>query len=527
MGAIHEDRLVQRVRTKLESLVQDPNAQASMSLELAVHNIVHAMQSYVAILVEEDQRSAVLDRMDLVERWPYDAAIDSILLTRSDFVWPDEISQEEVQEAVGSSPKARSFNAQAVAIVLLAHRQVLSDLKRQAIALDAGFPHHFLISGLRDGPKDGMRHSAGQFTGLPIVEYGNKTRVQLIVPKELDVEQRSMQLELPLEGIQEELINTLRALLGPMSLRHWAAMQHGLSVGGGRLGRYVWNLEQHMRVLGYSERACRDPRVQDESIRTVSAFTSLEIVIKQKPKELRGPIFAKILEGRRVAEERSVLEGMILELHPILYAGVRNPTTGELGSNWYPQAPGIPRIDHTKRPHAIALGLILPIRWRWAWLEGRDFIGLSGSSLLRAAGIQYNKHEPGRTWKRLKDNLDELQRVDGLGSYEWSEYPWTLAGVCKLRPPQWARDRTIHGLVPPEVMPRQLPTTGSELVLWRKKRGISQVQLAKELNVGLRTVKRAEASEHNKLGPAISQAFQRIGHLPPLLTQSSKQAERI
>ncbi len=199
--------------------------------------------------------------------------------------------------------------------------------------------------------------------------------VQIIAPKDLDPEQRSIQLELPLEGIQEELINTLRALLGPMSLRHWAAMQHALSIKAGRVGQYVWNLQDHMNV--HAE----------------------------------------------------------IQLHPALYAGVRNPATGEIGSNWYPQAPGIPRIDHTKRPHAIALGLILPIRWRWAWLQGRDCISMTGASLLRAAGITYYKAKPSRTWKRLEDNLEELRRADGPGAFDWASSPWTLQGLIRLYPP--------------------------------------------------------------------------------------------
>ncbi len=507
-----QERLSQRIQRRLEALLAASGSDGIPSLDEAVTAVLGTIQFYVSTLAKGEAQPAVLSRPILVERWPMDISIGAIVIQDTSYTWPEEISQEEVQAALQNNPNPDSFDPRAAAIVLVTQQRVLADLKRHAIALDAGLPHHVLISGLRDTPKDGMRHSAGCFTGLPIVVHAEKPRVQIIVPRELDPhQQRSIQFELPLDGIQEEFINTLRGLLGPMSLRHWAAMQHALTIRAGRIGRYMWSLQEHLRVLGYSERAQRDPRVQDETIRTVSAFTLLEIVVKQQPKEIRGPVFARILEGRQIQEGRSILEGMVLELHPVLYAGVRNPTTGELGSNWYPQAPGIAQIDHTKRCHAIALGLILPIRWRWAWVEGRDYVTLSGANLLRAAGISFNRQRQNRVWKRLEENLDELQSVNGLGAYEWEACPWTLGGVCKLYPPQWAIDRTIHRLTPPrESMPKLLPQTGLDLVTWRNERGLSQAEFAKVLGVHVNTVKLAEKNLHKSLGKAISKSMLRI-----------------
>ena len=46
------------------------------------------------------------------------------------------------------------------------------------------------------------------------------------------------------------------------------------------------------------------------------------------------------------------------------------------------------RIDHVRHPHALALGLILPIRWRWDLTEDTDHIVLTGAKLMEAAGIR-------------------------------------------------------------------------------------------------------------------------------------------
>ncbi|MBK6578641.1 MAG: helix-turn-helix domain-containing protein, partial [Sandaracinaceae bacterium] len=58
------------------------------------------------------------------------------------------------------------------------------------------------------------------------------------------------------------------------------------------------------------------------------------------------------------------------------------------------------------------------------------------------------------------------------------------------------------------------PLTGSELVDWRKREGLSQSEAAKRLDVGIATIKRAEAGGESHLGPALAKAFAKLSTLP-------------
>ena len=70
---------------------------------------------------------------------------------------------------------------------------------------------------------------------------------------------------------------------------------------------------------------------------------------------------------------------MQLTINPLLYAGVREPGEhGRLGRNWHPAPVELAQVDDVRHPHTIALGLLLPIRWRLALEEGKDHITLTG-----------------------------------------------------------------------------------------------------------------------------------------------------
>jgi hypothetical protein len=191
--------------------------------------------------------------------------------------------------------------------------------------------------------------------------------------------------------------------------------------------------------------------------------------------------------------------------------------TGELGSNWHPAPIELAQVDHMRHPYTLVLGLILPIRWRWKWLEGEakgrqgNDLVISGKSLLQVAGIQYDKHRPGETWASLDRNLEELRRIGGIGTWEWLDREHTLEGLCRLSPADWMLDRTVRGLVPIEEVPGLPVLTGSDLKSWRKARGLTQQQGAELLGVGVATIKRAESRADEALTPKLLEAFRQTG----------------
>lgn len=412
---------------------------------------------------------------------------------------------------------SRFLRAALAARAFVAWRAIERDLARPIIAVDATQPHHDLMAGWRDLPKNlGKRKEKRYRRRLSGEEANGIDRLEILAP-----DGRAIQLTLPYgddagggsgtSNLQDAVIRTLQQWQGPEGIRHWAAMQRLLSVEGGRSGSVRWSLESHLSALGYAERNRRDPQVRKRVAAQVEMLTKLELAVYAPDGKLRAraPLIAVTTKFDALHGSEWSLEGMELRVNGWLYRGVRDPETGELGTAWYPAPIELAQIDHSKFPFAIVLGLILPMRWRWD-LGQKDYCALKGSSLLSTAGIRYSHHDPGRAWETLRNNLDELQRRGGVGYYEWDDHPWTLDGTCRLYPPQLARERTLHGLRPNELPPPPSVMTGEELLTWRRTKGWSQSAAAKELGVSLITIKRAERSPKTPLGPSIRKALQSL-----------------
>lgn len=378
-------------------------------------------------------------------------------------------------------------------LVASAELDVREAQRRPAIAIDAGSVHHELLTGWRDLPKDRRMRRTPVRDGWAEIIYPGK----------------QLGLRLSVQDLPERIVHAVREWKHWQGLRHWAALQL-LFTDAGRTGRIRWTLEAHLDALGYGDRSRRDPRVRATVAAEVEALTRMEIAIYHPDGtvRLRGPVLAVTQRGEAMRGSRWALEGLELVIHPVLYEGVRK-SSGEIGRLWAPAPHELARIDHVRHPHALALGLILPIRWRWDLTEETDHVLLTGAKLLEAAGIELKAHHPSRAWGALRENLDELERVGGLGRYEWQTpgEAWTLLGRCRLYQPQWARERMVLGIMPIELPPPPTLLTGGEFAAWRKSRGWTQNEAARELKVGLRTIERTESSPEAPLGPAIRKAL--------------------
>ncbi len=366
--------------------------------------------------------------------------------------------------------------------------------RRPAIAIDAGSVHHELLTGWRDLPKDRRMRRTPVRDGWAEIIYPGK----------------QLGLRLSVQDLPERIVHAVREWKHWQGLRHWAALQL-LFTDAGRTGRIRWTLEAHLDALGYGERSRRDPKVRATVAAEVEALTRMEIAIYHPDGtvRLRGPVLAVTQRGEAMRGSQWALEGLELVIHPVLYEGVRK-SSGEIGRLWAPAPLELARIDHVRHPHALALGLILPIRWRWDLTEETDHVMLTGAKLLEAAGIELKSHHPSRAWNTLRENLDELARVGGLGRYEWQSpgETWTLLGRCRLYQSQWARERMVLGILPIELPPPTAILTGGEFAAWRKLQGWTQGQASRELKVGLRTVERTESSPDAPIGPALRKALQ-------------------
>jgi hypothetical protein len=495
------------------------------------------LEAMLRPIVPDRVRTAILDRLTadaaaatdagpaalaLNRRWPTDVAPQDVVdwltkhapdraeaerLCAAILAMFDALGQRTEHDAAGAravvldepDPGDLAYSCSFAARAFQAWRAIQRDLQRPALAVDAGREHHDLVSGMRDFPKDKKPRMAKVFDG----------RVEVMAP-----DGRSVQLALVLDrtgGLHQATIETLREWRGWEGVRHWAALQRLFSVEGGRSGSVRWTLDAHLDALGYADRARRDPAIRKRVASEVELLTKLELAVYAPDGSLRArqPLIAVGTKYDALRGSEWALEGMELRVNEWLYRGVRDPKTGELGSDWHPAPVELAQIDHARFPHAIVLGLILPIRWRWD-LGKRDHCALSGATLLATAGIPYNHHNTKRAWEALHRNLDELRARDGLGRYEWDGEPWTLTAVCRLYPPQWVRDRVIHRIVPHELPLPPAVATGRELRKWREERHWTQAQAARALGVGERTLRLAESTPDKPLGGVLREAFQRF-----------------
>ncbi|MFO0629339.1 MAG: hypothetical protein U0325_27430 [Polyangiales bacterium] len=387
------------------------------------------------------------------------------------------------------------WDVHACVLMASAELDVREAQRRPAIALDAGSVHHELLSGWRDLPKDRRARKIPVRDGWAEILYPGK----------------QLGLRLSVQDLPERIVHAVREWKHWQGLRHWAALQL-LFTDAGRTGRIRWTLDAHLDALGYGDRSRRDPKVRTTVASEVEALTRMELAVYHPDGtvRLRGPVLAVTQRGEAMRGSEWALEGLELVIHPVLYEGVRK-NSGEVGRLWAPAPLELARIDHVRHPHALALGLILPIRWRWALTEDVDYVTLTGAKLLEAAGIEIRNQKPGRSWTTLRQNLEALQRADGLGRFEWEgSNEWSLLGRCRLYQPQWARERMVHGLLPPEKGPAPLILTGGEFTTWRKSKGWSQEEAALTLGVSRWTVMRAESAPDDALKGALQEALDKL-----------------
>ena len=442
--------------------------------------------------------------------WPPEvAAMDVATWDALIKAYPDEAEAFRERVTRGESPRRNEVRWIALGVLYGALQAVERDRRRHAMAIDAGRPHHDLLMGVRNLPKD---------TRTPHTVTAVNDRIEL-----LDPEGGCVQLTLALgeSAPSEALISALRTLRTWRGLRHWAAVQKLLSVDGGRQGWVRWTLDGHLDALGVSAKNRTTATVRAEVARQVEAFTRIEIAVYADDGTLRSrrPILLVGEKYDRLTGSEWALDGMQLTINPLLYGGVRE-AGGQLGSNWHPAPVELAAVNEREHPYTLALGLILPIRWRLALAEGHDHLTLTGESALRLAGItvrpldrQWMRHNGAGAWAKLERDLEELARIGGLGRWDWdaTDTPRTLDGRLHLWPAPWVADRTLHEVRPVELPPGPPVLTGAELKVWRARKGLTQAQAAETLNVSRDSIMRAEKRQDVPLSKALAGKLRAAG----------------
>jgi len=375
----------------------------------------------------------------------------------------------------------------AAGLVSLAMADVDSGRKLPSIAIDAGAAHHGLMSGWARLPKHPQDVRSWNLDGhkLELLQRG-----------------QVVQLSLEIEDVMlsEDVVKMLRGMVGAEGLRHWAAYLKQLSVEGNRQGHVRWTVDGHHKAMKLSASKSRNPAVRQRTVDLVNMFTNIFLVADKDKTTRRERPLVTVLEREKTQNKDNEweLDGMTLQINPLLYTGVRKEN-GKIGANFWPQSPQLPHIDHKRLPYAIGLGLILPARWRREAAKGKDHIRITGKKLIDAAGIRYKRNKPGLAWRSLTRTLKELHKRGCLGRIVVEGTPDTPDAMYCLYPPTWQSDRVLRKLRPIEDWHHEIPLTGAELRTWREKNNWTQAELAKLVGVARSTVARAEAGGEKRL----------------------------
>ena len=538
-----------KVGTVIDSLaLVEDNAKRLINAAIA------GISTCVSSLVQKEYRRAVLSRERLVQEWPWpsdpkvgallhlllavcpDKPSDEPLFTQ----WPGHIPSAVVAEwaepwlrhnlhpasdrdmlalmketrrntpilfSVRDGLPFRTMGTPALALLYLLEREVKDNQERTFIAIDTCKEHTKLVEAWRDLPKakDSKMHTP--------IKNGH---VELIMPEAQEKRHFQLSLALPDEPLTSQIGAALREWRSWLGLRHWVAFQ-SLITANKRLGWVRWTVDEHLKVMGYRKDRRKRLPLRQTTAQMVELFTQIEIGVYDEKGKLRErrPLVLKSNTYEKLVGSQWEIEGLELKVNPLLYRGVRDPKTGELGKSWWPTPKELAHIDHDKFGAAIALGTVLPARWRMEIGKSRQtYIDLKGESLLRACGLPYRRHNLVATWRSVERNLAELQRRGGLERWQWHGEP-DLAAVCRLYAPEWAVDRVAHGVPPKELAPAPTALTGSELKAWRKQARLTQTQAAALLKVALRTLTRAETHPQKPLGKKIREALtNQAGDLP-------------
>ena len=100
--------------------------------------------------------------------------------------------------------------------------------------------------------------------------------------------------------------------------------------------------------MGYHKHRRKRLNLRHGAAKMVELFTQIEMGVyddKGRMRE-RRPLVLKSNTYEKLVGSQWEIEGLELKVNPLLYRGVRDPKTGEIGKNWWPTPKELAYIDH-------------------------------------------------------------------------------------------------------------------------------------------------------------------------------------
>lgn len=403
-------------------------------------------------------------------------------------VAPEEAEVYLVRDAALLSALGSRFHPQTAALVTWAEKTVVE-------AQRAARP--FPVATTRES------HAAMSFLAQPsrLSSLNAKRDVRVVWDGS-----REMQLTFAFAELDDVPVLTIREKLGPEGLRDWVIL-HRMAAEQGGTGTLTWRWEDHRRDTAHDARVRSSTRKDDdlraEVVRRLHRLAQAELYERRERDgqwaevRLGGQGFVAIdARAGTGPARRDRSSAMVIRLNPALYQGAKRGAK----HHHYTLLPNeLLRL----RGHSLSLGVLLAYRWR-ARADDGGAVELDEAAILRLMDAS-----PGDYRNRAKGAAMVRRALDDVAQAMGDACRWEIVegGKVRVEPPRWWTDHTLHGA--PRTLPAPQgshPTTGTELVEWRAKHGLSQQSAAKLLGVGLATVKRAE-----RMGPEpLPRSFARV-----------------
>lgn len=290
--------------------------------------------------------------------------------------------------------------------------------------------------------------------------------------------------------------------LGAEGLRDYVIL-HRMAAEQGRTGRFRWTWEAHRRATAHEARvrssSTRDSDAKRATLNRIARLRAAELIVEavndrgERAWKVVGeaPLVSIVGGVNRVDGD---IEGLELVLNATLYDGASAD-----GRRYFTQ---IPEAVLTLPALAFSLAVMFAFRWRQAADNGGVVIIPKAKLHEYMDAGRWRRGNAADAAKTLDGALRRIAKACGPGCEFIDE------GESITARPSAAFVAAVVDRVPPSLAASTagIPRTGAELRAWRDELGLSQADAARLLDVGIATVKRAEAAPDASLPRAFRRA---------------------
>jgi predicted XRE-type DNA-binding protein len=219
---------------------------------------------------------------------------------------------------------------------------------------------------------------------------------------------------------ESTLAKYINITFGSEGLRHLLGILIGLDEAG-RTGRFIWNVNDHLKRLGYKKQKNRGTypyELKQTAIEVMKIFTSFFITVERKDAKGTG-----VIKGKRLfyieGYEKNYLENWVTnETYTIKATDYwyNNSLSVEQESQQFTKLmKEVAKENHQKHAFTIYLAPLLAIFWRMGSLKKKRELSLE--NLLKWLGIDFKNQSRKRFLKKLSDELNYMVEKRYLGNW--------------------------------------------------------------------------------------------------------------